>query len=35
MLEAVKNPIAVNPDPLLKRLAKKKKWPILYWDKTL
>lgn len=31
MLLAVKNPIAINPDPRLKKVAYKNKWPILDW----
>jgi len=32
MLEAVGRPVAVHPDPRLKRAAKKLRWPILDWD---
>lgn len=31
MLERVGNPRVVNPDPRLKWVAKKRKWPILDW----
>jgi HAD superfamily hydrolase (TIGR01490 family) len=32
MLEAVGNPVAVHPDPRLRRLARKRGWPIVDWD---
>ena len=32
MLLEVGNPRVVNPDARLKRIAKKKNWPILHWD---
>lgn len=32
MLTQVGNPRIVNPDPRLRRLAKKKSWPILDWS---
>lgn len=31
MLEAVGRPAAVNPDPRLRRIASRRKWPILDW----
>jgi len=31
MLEKVGNPIVINPDPLLKREALKRNWPIEHW----
>lgn len=31
LLELVREPIVVNPDPRLERLAKKRKWPIERW----
>lgn len=31
MLEAVGDPQVVNPDPRLRRLAKKRRWPISSW----
>jgi len=33
MLERVGNPRIVNPDPRLRRLARRRKWPILDWSK--
>jgi HAD superfamily hydrolase (TIGR01490 family) len=33
MLERVKTPMVVNPDPRLKRVAIKRSWPILDWRK--
>ena len=32
MLERVGQPIAVNPDVRLQRLARQKGWPIEIWD---
>lgn len=32
MLEAVGNPVAVHPDPRLRRLARKRGWPIVDWN---
>lgn len=32
VLETVGHPVTVNPDPLLKRAAKKNHWPILFWQ---
>jgi len=32
ILESVGHPHAINPDPLLKRIARKNKWPVEYWD---
>lgn len=32
MLEAVGRPVAVDPDPRLKRVAKKRGWPIQHWS---
>lgn len=31
MLEAVGRPVVVNPDPRLRRLAKKRGWPVVDW----
>ncbi len=31
MLEAVGHPVAVNPDPRLRRIAAKRSWPIVDW----
>ncbi len=33
MLEAVGQPVAVNPDPRLRRVAAKRGWPILDWGR--
>jgi len=33
LLERVGYPVAVNPDPLLKREADKRGWPILMWSR--
>jgi HAD superfamily hydrolase (TIGR01490 family) len=33
MLERVGHPFVVNPDPRLKRVAKREGWPILDWSK--
>lgn len=33
MLEEIGHPVAVNPDPLLAREAKKRGWPIEAWSK--
>lgn len=33
MLEAVGHPVAVNPDPRLRRVAVKRSWPILDWGR--
>jgi len=33
MLEAVGKPVAVNPDPRLRRLAQKRGWPVMDWGK--
>jgi len=32
MLEAVGRPVAVHPDPRLRRLARKRGWPTVNWD---
>ncbi len=32
ILESVGYPHAINPDPLLKRIARKRKWIVEYWD---
>jgi HAD superfamily hydrolase (TIGR01490 family) len=32
MLERVGNPVAVNPDPRLARLARRRGWPIYNWE---
>ena len=34
MLEAVGRPVAVHPDPRLRRLARKRGWPTVYWDRA-
>lgn len=34
VLEAVGHPVAVHPDPRLKRLALKRGWPVARWDET-
>jgi HAD superfamily hydrolase (TIGR01490 family) len=34
MLERVGNPRVVNPDPRLRRLARRRGWPILDWRET-
>ncbi len=34
MLERVQNPRIVNPDPRLRRLARKRGWPILDWSQA-
>jgi phosphoserine phosphatase len=31
LLEAVGRPVAVNPDPRLRRLARRRGWPIEDW----
>ena len=31
MMEAVRYPVAVNPDPRLRRLALKRGWPVEDW----
>ena len=31
LLELVREPVVINPDPRLERLAKKRKWPIERW----
>ena len=33
MLEMAENPIIVDPDGMLKRIAKERSWPIVDWDK--
>lgn len=33
MLEAVGRPTTVNPSPDLARIARRKDWPVLWWDK--
>lgn len=33
MLETVGHPIAVNPDPRLKKKAASRAWPILHWNR--
>lgn len=35
VLEAVKHPVAVNPDPFLLRVAKKKGWRVMRFQRTL
>jgi len=35
MLELVRCPVAVNPDPILKREARRWGWPILFFNKRL
>ncbi len=32
MLEAVGSPVVVHPDPRLRRLARRRGWPIVDWD---
>lgn len=32
MLEAVGRPVAVHPDPRLRRLARRRRWPTVNWD---
>jgi HAD superfamily hydrolase (TIGR01490 family) len=32
MLEAVGYPVAVHPDPRLRRLARQRRWPTVNWD---
>ena len=32
MLEAVGNPVAVNPDPHLYRHARSRRWPVAEWN---
>lgn len=32
MLEAVGRPVAVHPDPRLRRLARQRRWPTVNWD---
>ena len=32
MLEAVARPVAVHPDPRLRRLARRRRWPTVNWD---
>ena len=32
MLEAVGRPVAVHPDPRLRRLARQRRWPTVDWD---
>lgn len=34
MLERVANPRVVNPDPRLRRLARRRQWPIFDWGKA-
>ncbi|MFN3198635.1 MAG: HAD family hydrolase [Bradymonadia bacterium] len=34
MLEAVGRPMVVHPDPKLKRMARRKQWPIISWGTT-
>ena len=34
MLRAVGNPVAVNPDVALYRVARKRRWPIEDWRRT-
>lgn len=34
MLEVVGRPVAVDPDPRLRRIAAKRGWPIEYWRQT-
>ncbi|MEO1336693.1 MAG: haloacid dehalogenase-like hydrolase, partial [Myxococcota bacterium] len=33
MMEAVGHPVAVNPDPRLRRTAKDRGWPIVDWGR--
>ena len=33
MMEAVGHPVAVNPDPRLKRTAKQRGWPVVDWGR--
>ena len=33
VLEAVKDPVAVHPDPTLRRIARKRGWRIVDWDR--
>jgi len=35
MLLAVGHPVVVHPDPRLRRLAEKRRWPIARWDAAL
>ena len=35
MLEAVGNPVAVNPDRQLRRLAEERGWPVLEFDRPV
>ncbi len=34
MLACVGNPVAVNPSPILQRIARAAEWPVLTWDKN-
>jgi HAD superfamily hydrolase (TIGR01490 family) len=34
MLEAVGRPVAVHPDPRLRRLARKRRWPTVNWENS-
>jgi phosphoserine phosphatase len=34
MLEGVGRPTAVNPSPALRRLARKRAWPVVHWTET-
>lgn len=33
LLEAVGEPVTVNPDPALRRLARRRGWPVLHWTR--
>ena len=35
LLEAVGHPVAVNPDPRLRRIARHHGWPVVRWRATL
>jgi len=35
MLEAVGRPVAVHPDPRLRRLARRRRWPTVDWDTAI
>ena len=34
VMDLVGHPVAVHPDPRLRRLAKKRGWPVADWDRT-
>ena len=35
VLEAVKHPVPVNPDPFLRRVSRKKGWPLVRFTETI